>query len=229
MSMFSSSELFPEFQWVVMGKAPEPGKVKTRMQPAISEQNSANLQAALSREVLRQWRDSQLCALQFWVGGDMDMFQQHVLDYSEPQPSLFEQVSGDLGERMCAAIEAAIAKGAKGVIVTGTDCPFMDTDYLTQALQALHNGKDVVLGPATDGGYVLIGMTQLHTELFQKISWGESSVFEQTCDRIAALKLDAEYLPVLSDIDYPEDLPKLAQCQTDDLQQFADLFSGDTC
>ena len=183
-----------DYCWLVMGKSPEPGKVKTRMQPHLSPEMSANLQAALSCDVLQRWQLANLCPLRFWLGGNADVFQKKVLQDIEGDFPISPQVVGDLGQRMSAAITHAFDNGSQGVIVTGTDCPFMDTCYIEQALLSLEQGIDIVVGPAMDGGYVLIGMNRLYPEVFQNISWGGEHVFTQTRQAIEALNLKALYL-----------------------------------
>jgi rSAM/selenodomain-associated transferase 1 len=212
------------YRWLVMGKSPEPGKVKTRLQPYLTPEASADLQAALSRNVLVQWQAAKLCPLHFWVGGDMALFQQRVLGEMAVECDVSPQVEGHLGQRMATAIMAAFDQGSQGVIVTGTDCPFIDATYLEQALQALEQGADVVIGPADDGGYVLIGMNMLYPELFKGIPWGKETVLTATRQRIEASGLKATYLASLPDIDRPKDLPELGRCSSAILRTMSSLY-----
>ncbi len=97
-----------------------------------------------------------------------------------------------------------------GVILVGGDCPFIDEDYIESAILALKK-HDVVIGPANDGGYVLLGLSQDTPQLFENIDWGTESVFEATLNIVEREKLSYKVLPALSDIDRPEDLKQLDQ------------------
>jgi len=125
-----------------------------------------------------------------WLGND--------LHYSR-------QKEGDLGLRMRQAFDAAFTDGASMAVVIGTDCPEMTSDLVERALCALVD-YDLVLGPAKDGGYYLIGLRQQIPELFEDIAWGTEKVFEQTVEIANRLKLRLLLLEKLGDIDRPEDL-----------------------
>lgn len=131
-----------------------------------------------------------------------------------------KQTSGDLGERMRQAIARAIADGAARVLVAGTDVPGIRADTIRRAFSVLAD-HDVVLGPAGDGGYYLIGMNRCHPELFAGIDWGSERVAAQTRATIRRLGLTVAELPVLDDVDRPEDLARLRNDP-----QFADVFTG---
>ena len=236
---------FPHYRLLVMGKSPELGKVKTRMQPFLTEESSARLQTQLSRYVLAQWQMANLCPIHFWVGGDIDYCRQQVMDtlpsvspISLSNISLFEQVAGDLGQRMATAVEHTWVKFPttdnsvlRGVILLGTDCPFIDKPYLEQALTALESleirsgrGYDVVIGPANDGGYVLLGMKAIHKALFEDIPWGTSKVLAVTEKILQEHSLVTYVLPPLNDIDTKDDLPLLDDKRfPDSLRRFSSL------
>ena len=93
----------------------------------------------------------------------------------------------------------------KKVVVIGTDCPDIDTDYITQAFVALDE-RDAVIGPASDGGYVLLGLTKFSMELFYNISWSTDKVFLQTKNVLNNLSWSYEELGIMHDLDRPEDL-----------------------
>ena len=94
---------------------------------------------------------------------------------------------------------------ARAVILVGTDCPFIDKHYLLSACKALDN-NDVVIGPAEDGGYVLLGMKMLYPSLFQNMEWGNDTVFETTVNVLQKNALLYKILPTLNDIDRPGDI-----------------------
>ncbi len=91
------------------------------------------------------------------------------------------------------------------VVLIGSDCPEITTDILNQSYQHLSNGKDAVLGPASDGGYYLIGLKKPNSSIFQDIAWGEASVAERTRQNFSDLGLDYVELEELSDVDTPDD------------------------
>ena len=131
-----------------------------------------------------------------------------------------KQGSGDLGSRMRHAIRQAFTGGAEHVIVIGTDVPGISTDILQQATTALRD-HDIVLGPAADGGYYLIGLKHDYQELFADIDWGTERVADQTRAAIRRLRLTWSEMTVLNDVDRPEDLDQLRR-QPD----FTDVFTG---
>ena len=115
------------------------------------------------------------------------------------------QQGSDLGERMHNALEAALLHGEFALLI-GTDCPALTVDYLDRACRALLDGADVVLGPAEDGGYVLIGLRHCHRELFTDIPWSTDRVLDITRERLATQGCRAVELDTLWDLDRPEDL-----------------------
>jgi rSAM/selenodomain-associated transferase 1 len=130
--------------------------------------------------------------MQAWLGADVIYHQQG---------------EGDLGERMASAFERSFAAGMTGVVIIGTDCPDLDTQIMAEAFKFLET-QDVVLGPAQDGGYYLIGLRRLIPELFVGINWGTSQVRQQTVEIADNLGLAIASLPILHDIDRPEDLSR---------------------
>lgn len=118
-----------------------------------------------------------------------------------------KQVHGDLGARMLAAFSRNL-QDYDQVLLMGTDCPELRRRDLMAAFRYLQAGTDIVLGPARDGGYVLIGMQDLHPEVFADINWGSSNVLEQTRQRITTRQLLYAELPVRTDIDTGMDISR---------------------
>jgi uncharacterized protein len=114
------------------------------------------------------------------------------------------QSTGDLGQRMLAAFEAAFAAGSHQVVIIGSDCAELTATHIEAAFEAL-NTSDVVLGPSLDGGYYLLGMNQLIPTLFEGIAWSTEQVLHQTQTAVAAIGLRCHLLEPLSDIDTEAD------------------------
>jgi uncharacterized protein len=136
---------------------------------------------------------SDLQLMQAWLGPETDQWVYH------PQPS------GDLGKRLSQACQTAFAAGLNSVVTIGTDCPGLDRARLQRAFQLLQQ-VDLVLGPATDGGYYLIGLRRFVPELFESIRWSSEVVLQQTVAIAESLNLTIAYLDCLTDVDRPEDL-----------------------
>jgi len=206
-----------------MARFPEPGKTKTRLIPALGAEGAAQLHAALVHQTLgnaRAFASETGCEVEVhFAGGDTksmaQMFdppsranptQQHKLDASANHPLKFlPQQGNSLGDRLNAATSQTFEQGAKRVVIIGTDCPDIDASILRNAFSALKH-SNTVIGPATDGGYYLIGMTAHHRELFEGIDWGSDAVFEQTTSRANQAGVSMAKLNTLSDVDHPEDL-----------------------
>jgi uncharacterized protein len=135
-------------------------------------------------------------------GGNADEMREWLGDGMAYTP----QGKGDLGARMSGAFRDALSRGAGRVVLVGTDCPGLDSSVMRAAFAALRR-KDLVLGPATDGGYWLIGLRRPAPALFADISWSTNSVLAQTRDRAQSLGLSVKTLDPLPDVDRPEDLP----------------------
>jgi len=189
----------------VFARFPEGGKVKTRLIPALGPERAAALHAVLTRrtlDVTRRFCRDRLCDLEIqFAGGDVLRMQSQF--GSENQYST--QHGADLGERLEHAVAMAFAAGTGRVMVIGTDCPEIEPARLEEAFARLSH-SDLVLGPAIDGGYYLIGMQDHHAELFRGIDWGTEHVLRQTIEKARRSRLRVSQLPPLSDVDYPEDL-----------------------
>jgi rSAM/selenodomain-associated transferase 1 len=118
------------------------------------------------------------------------------------------QTGEDLGQKMRAAFAEGFDGGATAIVLIGTDCPGLDRQTILEAFDHL-NSVDLVLGPARDGGYYLIGLTRLYPKLFEGIAWGTERVLANTIKIATELNLSVAYLHELNDIDRPEDLADL--------------------
>jgi rSAM/selenodomain-associated transferase 1 len=119
---------------------------------------------------------------------------------------LIPQQGHDLGERMLTAVNQGFLTHSM-IVLIGSDCPFFSADYLNKAFQLLHSEHDLVLGPAKDGGFVLLGTRQhLPPNFFKGVIWGESTVLKETLKRADHYRFRYEMLQPLQDIDRPKDL-----------------------
>jgi uncharacterized protein len=190
---------------IIFTRYPEPGKTKTRLIPALGAVGAANLQRQMTEYTIFQARELQKAAditveVRF-VGGDLQLMQDWLGDGLVYQP----QGDGDLGLRMERSLFDAFERGAEQVIIIGSDCPGVNCQILATAFEQLQV-SDLLLGPAIDGGYYLIGLQRPIPALFLNIEWGSTQVFQRTVDIAQKLKLSPIYLPPLADVDRPEDI-----------------------
>jgi uncharacterized protein len=190
---------------IIFTRYPEAGKTKTRLIPALGTKGAADLHRQMTEHTLTQVKQLQSNALSFEVrfaGGDLQLMQ----DWLGSDSSYQAQGDGDLGQRMARSLLEAFQSGAEKAVLIGTDCPDVNTEILAEAFAKLHH-YNLVLGPAMDGGYYLIGLQSPIPELFIDIDWGTAKVLQQTVKIAETLNLSLIYLPYLADIDRPEDLP----------------------
>ncbi|MBU2538315.1 MAG: TIGR04282 family arsenosugar biosynthesis glycosyltransferase, partial [Proteobacteria bacterium] len=115
------------------------------------------------------------------------------------------QGEGDLGDRLRRAFTLAFARDTRRVVIIGADCPGLSPTLFSQAFAALDH-KDLVIGPAMDGGYYLIGLSHPAPSLFSDIPWGSGKVLAATLNQAKTLNLSNHLLEPLADVDRPEDL-----------------------
>lgn len=182
------------------------GAVKTRLSPPLSALEAAQLHVAMVVHTCTTLCTANLGEVQLWLTGE---HQQSLLERCRRlgRFSVHQQCSGDLGTRMAQAVEEGLSRHQR-VILVGSDTPSIDAGYLRAAIQALDK-VDVVLGPARDGGYVLVGLRRYAPELFQHIEWGSDAVLATTLERVRGLAWTLSLLDERVDIDRPEDLAHL--------------------
>jgi len=202
---------------LLFAKVPERGNVKTRIQPMLGVDGAMDLHQRLIRYTWRRLAGSQGALgirSELWasgIGGDT------FFAALKPTPYLAIQTGQDLGERMWSAASHAL-ETAQYVVIVGADCPSVDLDYVQEAVTALKRGVPVVLGPADDGGYVLLGVRRpLIPEMFSDIPWGSDQVLKRTRSRLREQGVGWQELSPRWDVDRPEDLKRLAE-----LPQWAD-------
>ena len=190
---------------LLFAKYPVPGQVKTRLIPALGADRAARLHRRLTEAALDTGRESGLSVAVCAAGAPLHRFRAWLGDGLRYE----RQSNGDLGRRLDHAFTAAFHRGSSTVIAIGADVPGLTPTILREAARALES-TDVVLGPATDGGYTLIGVRQPQPALFRNIAWGTDQVLAQTRTALAASGLTCCELPELSDVDRPDDLDGVA-------------------
>ncbi len=191
-----------------MLKYPRPGAVKTRLIPALGEARACELYRALVRHTLATVGEfsraaGAVPAVEVRLAGAPDADAARA--WLGGGALIREQGDGDLGARMERATREAFADGAEAVVVIGADCPQLTAAHLDAACKALRE-KEIVLGPAEDGGYYLIGLRRPRPELFRGIAWSTDAVLAQTLAASRAVSADCHLLDTLRDVDEPEDL-----------------------
>jgi hypothetical protein len=179
----------------LMLKAPRPGTVKTRLAAEIGVERATEIYKLLVERQLSQIPDSWNITIHF-TPDDAEPEMREWLSPHLPEASFVPQCPGNLGARM----KVAVAHGDGAVALIGGDCPYLTREYLTLA-EALSAHTDVVIGPATDGGYVLLLLKQPHATLFNEIAWSTSRVLEQTQRAAEAEHLHYVLMDPLEDID----------------------------
>jgi len=197
---------YPNAVLMIFCKAPVPGQVKTRLISELTAEQAAGLHIELSTQTLQRAIESNLCPVQLWCSPTIDhaFFSASAAAYPI---TLRQQQGADLGERMHHAFCSALADYSHALLM-GCDCPSLTGRDLEQALAALKQDNEIVLAPAEDGGYVLVGLNQPHSELFDNMPWGTAKVLEQTRNRIEHHKLRHHELSEQWDVDTPADLAR---------------------
>ena len=196
---------YPDYRILLFAREPVEGRVKTRLAPVLGEAGALDLHRQLLRRQIDVLNEAELCPAELWVDGD-PAHQAFAAFRGERQ----RQVEGDLGDKMLHAARRALDRHA-GVLLIGSDCPGLDAAYLEAALAALQSGLEAVLGPAEDGGYVLLGLRRAEEGVFAGIEWGGPRVLEQTRARLEALEYSFGVMTPLPDIDRAADLEHLTR------------------
>ncbi len=194
---------------IIFAKAPEAGRVKTRLTPFISPETAAKLQEAFLLDILKMSKSTKWSRLIACAPNTRHVFFQRC--EREEAIRLIRQEGGDLGERMKTAFQQAFLEGFERVVIIGCDSPTLCAFHIEEAYEGLANNS-VVLGPSLDGGYYLIGAkTPLVPALFSRMDWGTETVLCETLKRLNAAQRPYHLLPFWYDIDLPGDLTFLKQ------------------
>ncbi len=203
---------------ILFAKFPRPGRVKTRLIGALTSEQAAEVYRrllVLSLDTLRAVADARII-----LAGAPD-----AADFSDYVDSTIEfrpQGDGDLGRRLSRGMAAAFEAGSPRVVVVGADCPRMTPGDLSRAFELLEE-HDVVIGPAIDGGYYLLGLRRPAPMLLEGIDWSSERVLAQTQARAANAGLRVALLEVRRDVDTIEDIRALVDACSDDDVRLGDF------
>ena len=187
---------------LIFVKNPVKGRVKTRLAQTIGETKALSVYRQLI-EITKRVTSHFPVDKQVWYS---DAIVEADL-WDDERFTKFKQKGEDLGIRMRAAFKQAFEQSYKKVVIIGSDCPDLNESHLEEAFMALDT-HDVVIGPAEDGGYYLLGMTHFIPTLFEGITWSEATVFEQTIHKLRSRSKTWHVLSALNDIDDINDLKR---------------------
>lgn len=193
----------PETALIIFARAPEPGRVKSRLVPLLGKRGAARLHARLVEKTLRTAQAAGFASMYLYCSPGIkgDFFRKMQEQFNV---HLRSQGRGNLGDRMYRAFRSHSC-----AVLIGSDCPALRPADLRAAARVLREGADAVLAPAEDGGYPLIGLRRVSRRLFEGIPWGGPLVLAQTRRRLKALGWRWKELRTLWDVDRPEDVARL--------------------
>ena len=187
---------------IIFVRHPELGKVKTRLAAGIGNEAALCIYKKLLEHTLTITKTIEADKFVYYADHIVnDDMWQHEHYYK------LLQENADLGKRIQTAFQTVFDRGYKRVCIIGSDCYELSTEIIDDAFTALDQ-NDVVVGPAKDGGYYLLGIKELHHQLFENKNWSTETVFAETIQTINELNLSFTTLPVLKDVDVVEDVPE---------------------
>lgn len=191
---------------IVFVKEPQKGKVKTRLEGCLSQEQCLNLYKAFLRDTIELARKvkCQVRVLAYESNGENPDYLKKIAHGF----TFYKQKGKNLGLRMHNAFRFASRNGSTRTVIIGSDSPTLPLGYINAAFDKLSR-NDLVLGPSFDGGYYLIGLKKPCLGLFKGIRWSSQSVLEQTYNNATQIKKKIVSLEKFSDVDEPEDLARL--------------------
>lgn len=186
---------------IIFLKYPELGRSKTRLAATIGNEKALQVYKELLDHTYLISKELNIDKYLFY-----DKVTAKKMPWDKEKYHTAYQLDGDLGLRMSNAFEQLFNKGYERVVIIGSDCYELTQEIIEEAFQILKN-KEVVIGPAKDGGYYLLGLTQFIPQLFSGVKWSTEEVFPATVKALDRLGISHAITPVLSDIDVYEDLP----------------------
>jgi rSAM/selenodomain-associated transferase 1 len=197
----------------IMTKAPEPGKVKTRLTPPLTPEEAAQLNICFLRDVAHsislacQQEPARGVGIYTPVGAEAVYENTLPLEFF-----LIAQRGDDFGQRLVLAAEDLFTVGFESVCLINSDSPTIPpTNFSEAANELARHGERIVLGPSDDGGYYLIGLKKMHRRLFEEIDWSTEQVLEQTLRRAEEINVPVHFLPAGFDVDDRATLHRLCE------------------
>ena len=194
---------------VVFAKAPQSGKVKSRLAAAIGGEAAARLHARLVERALATAISADCGPVELHASPAHHAFMRALAKRRGLR--LRRQAQGDVGRRMYEAFRRGLRSHARMILI-GSDCPVLTAADVRDASRLLR-GRDAVIAPAEDGGYPLIGLARNSPAVFSGVAWSTTSVLKQTRERLVALGWRWRELRTVWDVDRPEDLARLEREQ----------------
>lgn len=189
---------------IIFVRFPHPGKVKTRLATSIGNDNAARLYRLCTENIFKETKKLSDNVLRYIFYADRDD-KDNVMKWAGPVFHFMPQVEGDLGTRIEAAFNYVFRQGARKAIIVASDVPDLSAGIIRNAISALTD-NDIVIGPTNDGGYYLLGMNGIHSDLFRGVTWSTTKVYDETLGIVEYLGLRVHCLRTLDDIDTEEDL-----------------------
>ena len=200
---------YPDGKIIIFARTPLAGAVKTRLASGLGDEQALQIYIQLLRQTVETACNSGLAEVELHVSEEPEhpVFTSLQAAYAI---KIRRQQGDNLGQRMYSAL-AHCLDTSRYCLLIGTDCPNISAVYLEEAFAVLEQEQDVVIGPAEDGGYVLIGARRVEEEWFNDIPWGSQQVLQSSRGKLAADKVRYRELKTLWDIDRVADYHRWQQ------------------
>ncbi|MGH7885994.1 MAG: TIGR04282 family arsenosugar biosynthesis glycosyltransferase [Thermodesulfobacteriota bacterium] len=191
---------------IIFLKYPEEGKVKTRLAKKIGEKKASKIYSIIAKYIVEKFSENQNYNTSIFFS-PRDKINE-IKDWLDKSPvEYFPQTGTSLGDRISNAFEYIISRGGKNIVIIGTDCIEISREDIKSSFETLSsNLSQIVIGPAADGGYYLLGLNIFIKDIFENIDWSSEKVFNQTVDKFKKQKLRYSVGKKLNDIDEYEDI-----------------------
>ena len=183
---------------IIFARKPVLGKVKTRLAATIGNDKALEIYKKLLNHTRTVATNSNCEVFIFLTETDEEKFWEGF--------TCQLQNGENLGEKMEHAFNMLLNKGYKECIIVGSDCPGLNVEIIDSAFENLRL-KEIIIGPAEDGGYYLLGIKKMYSSLFRKKNWSTKNVFSDTLLDIKKLGLSYHIMPILNDVDEEKDIP----------------------
>ncbi len=193
---------------IIFARQPASGKVKTRLTPALSPTRASQLYHCMLADTINRFESLEgVDRILFYTGGeDAESYFRNLW----PDLRLRPQKGADLGSRIEEAFSLVFASGYRSAAIIGTDSPDLPVSFVIDAFRLLSDGNtEAVFGPAEDGGYYLLAVKRVYSDLFHEISWGSGQVLRESLEKAESMGIRVSKLPMWADVDTSEDLAGL--------------------